>query len=91
MQRLRDGRNGGWPMWLDGAQARRRRPTEPGEVSRAWALGSDGTGEKLGLCAVGHWGTMGKVKHWIRRRSLLFCWENPSATFWFTRVETDCA
>ena len=26
---------------------------EPGEVSRAWALGSDGPGEKLGLCAVG--------------------------------------
>ena len=77
MQRLRGGRNGGWPMWLDGGQARRRgqqnqeRSAEPGHwglmvLGRSWglvlwALGSDGPGEKLGLCAVGTGEPWGKL------------------------------
>lgn len=65
--------------------------TEPGEVSRAWALGSDGPGEKLRLCAMGTGETRGGLSTGLGGRSLPFCWENPSATFWFTRVETDCA
>ena len=41
--------------------SQKERATEPGEVSRAWALGSDGPGEKLGLCAVGTGEPWGKL------------------------------
>lgn len=106
MQRLRRWEEWGWPMWLDGGQARRRgqqsqdRSAEPGHwglmvLGEAgalvlWALGSDGWGEAGALKA---WalGSRGKVKHWIRRRSSPLLLGEPQCNLLFTRVETDCA